>query len=54
MIDKIINNIVWWIPIKKLRNAVREYLNIVYKELIKILFRHIEPCTLYEYLLICY
>lgn len=35
MIDKIINNIVWWIPIKKLRNSIREYLNIIYKELIK-------------------
>ena len=42
MVNKIINNIVWWIPIKKLRNAVREYLNIVYKELININNRFVE------------
>ncbi|WP_232473251.1 hypothetical protein [Brachyspira sp. SAP_772] len=25
-IDEIMNKIVWWIPFKNLRNAVREYL----------------------------
>ena len=26
--DKIINDIVWWIPFKKLRNAIRHYLTL--------------------------
>lgn len=29
-INEIINKIVWWIPFKKLRNAVREYLLSIY------------------------
>ena len=43
-LEKLVNNIVWWIPFKKLRNNIRTYLNYINKNLQ--LINHINSDTI--------